>query len=102
MGAGCAVDARTADRQLDAIVAGRLGEHPGLVGEHILVAGDPALLHSPHVDQVAGAGHLLQAIASVLQFAVFLFLDQYLTEFDAFAGLDRRGTGDQQGEGGAG
>ncbi|MNJ51304.1 hypothetical protein D3C77_466040 [compost metagenome] len=97
-----AVDARATNRELDAVVTCRLGKYPWLVGQDILVAGDPALLHALHVDQVGGTRHVPQALTSVLQFTLFLFLDQYLTEFDAFAGLGRGGAGDQQGEGGAG
>ncbi|MNC48337.1 hypothetical protein D3C75_974430 [compost metagenome] len=82
------VDARAADRQLDTVVAGRLGKHARLVGEYILIAGDPALLHPLHVNQVGGAWHLIQTFASVLQLALFLFLDKYLAKFNAIAGLD--------------
>ncbi|MNG24515.1 hypothetical protein D3C84_1092510 [compost metagenome] len=88
MAARCAVDARATDRQLDAVVAGGLGEYARLVGQYVLVAGDPTLPHPLHVNQVAGAWYLIQAFTGVLQFALLLFLDQHLAKFNAFVGLD--------------
>ncbi|MNR06724.1 hypothetical protein D3C85_1228110 [compost metagenome] len=82
MGPRCAVDARTADRQLDAIVARRLGEYPGLVGQYILVAGNPALPYTLHVHQVAGARHFVQAFAGGGQVVLLLIGDQHLAQLD--------------------
>ncbi|MCY1178680.1 hypothetical protein D9M73_190450 [compost metagenome] len=77
-----AVEARAAYRQLDAVVACRLGEHPRLIGQHVLVAGHPALPHALHVHQVAGSRYFTQALAGCRQLVLLLIGDQHSAQFD--------------------
>ena len=76
------VEARAAYRQLDAVVACRLGEHPRLVGQHVLVAGHSALPHALHVHQVAGSRYFTQALAGCRQLVLLLIGDQHSAQFD--------------------
>ncbi|MNF76968.1 hypothetical protein D3C84_590950 [compost metagenome] len=87
MGARCTVDPRSADRNLGAFVAGRLGVNPGLIGQYILIAGDAALQRTTHVDHVGAAGHFGQPGLGVFDGLVFVALilgaDQHLPQFQA-------------------
>ncbi len=56
------VDARTADRDLGALIARRLRTDARLVGQHIR-AGGQAAIGLGHVDDVAGVGYALQRLA---------------------------------------
>jgi len=76
------VEAGAANRQLDAVVARRLGEHPRLVGKDILVAGHTALTHLLHVHQVGATWGTAQALRCGLQVPLRLVGDQHLAKFD--------------------
>ncbi|MNJ60074.1 hypothetical protein D3C77_557870 [compost metagenome] len=81
MAARRAVDARSANRQFDAIVASRLGKHARLIGKDILVASHPTLLYLLHVHQVRCAWYLAQALLGCVQFVLLPAFDQHLIQF---------------------